>query len=166
MTIVKEDDKCADDMIAWRTANNGKWRGRLVDENINTPAECITEMNGAQINYLVGRFLSWQLPKDFNPDGGISYTPGHPHHMGLTGTNLLNRVQAEAMVRHMVEWLDVSVTQVDYADCSKAEHADPLKHIDELIGKAADALTPSDAMSYSYAALNIANALTIIANIK
>jgi hypothetical protein len=96
----------------------------------------------------------------------LDYTPGDPHHIGLTGTNLLNWVQAEAMVRHMVEGLDVSVTQVDYADCSKAEHADMLKHIDELIGKAADTLTPSDAMSYLYAALNIANALTIIANIK
>ncbi len=67
------------------------------------------EMTEEQIKRMVDRFLSWKLPENFNPDGGISFkrefnenTPWPMKHEP-SGTNLLNAVQAEAMVRHMLE---------------------------------------------------------------
>jgi hypothetical protein len=62
-----------------------------------------------QVRHMVNRFLMWKLPETFNPDGGISFTPqinqttGKPYEGTPSGTNLLDAVQAEAMVRHMVE---------------------------------------------------------------
>lgn len=43
----------------------------------------------------VDRFLCWELPKDFMPDGGISYSPIKGH--TPIGTNLLTATQAEQM---------------------------------------------------------------------
>jgi hypothetical protein len=71
------------------------------------------------IKHMVNRFLSWKLPENFNPDGGISFkreyndSPAAMALLGIdkpmkhepTGTNLFDAVQAEAMVRHMVEGL-------------------------------------------------------------
>lgn len=65
-------------------------------------------MNEQQIKQMVDRFLSWKLPEDFCPDGGISFKPSfnehtaHPMKHEPTGTNLLTASQAEAMVRHML----------------------------------------------------------------
>jgi hypothetical protein len=62
-----------------------------------------------QIKYLVDRFLSWRLPENFQPDGGITFTPtwntGTPHEGRYqpTGTNLLDANQTETMVRHMID---------------------------------------------------------------
>jgi hypothetical protein len=59
-----------------------------------------------QIQHMVDRFLGWRLPKDFNPDAGISYTrPNYAPNVDATpsGTNLLNATQATAMVRYMIE---------------------------------------------------------------
>lgn len=68
-------------------------------------------MNDAQISHMVNRFLGWKLPGDFSPDAGISFernynegTPWPAKHEP-TGTNLLSAVQAEAMVRHLIEGL-------------------------------------------------------------
>lgn len=68
----------------------------------------ITEV---QIKQMVDRFLGWELPEDFNPDGGISFkkmrnenTPW-PAKNTPTGTNLLDAVQAEKMVHYMLEGL-------------------------------------------------------------
>jgi hypothetical protein len=65
-------------------------------------------MNDDQIKHMVNRFLQWQLPKNFAPDAGISYTP--PNYTGaardnhrITGTNLFDATQADAMVRFMVD---------------------------------------------------------------
>lgn len=58
-------------------------------------------MTEDQIFQMVNRFLSWNLPSDFNPDGGITFA-GHWAH-GPTGTNLFTATQAEAMIRHMLE---------------------------------------------------------------
>lgn len=61
------------------------------------------------IKYMVDRFLTWKLPADFNPDGGISFEQlagkdgPHPFKREPTGTNLFTATQAEAMVRYMVE---------------------------------------------------------------
>lgn len=62
-----------------------------------------------QIRYMVDRFLSWKLPEHFTPDGGISFkkifNEGTPHAITNrpSGTNLFDDIQAEAMVRHMIE---------------------------------------------------------------
>ena len=66
-------------------------------------------MTEEQIKYMVDRFLSWKLPEDFNPDGGISFKKMFNDHLPIpskyepSGTNLLGATQADAMVRHMVE---------------------------------------------------------------
>ena len=59
-------------------------------------------MTSEQIEHMVSRFLSWKLPADFSPDGGVSYSPQtYPP----SGTNLLNYPQAKAMVLHMITGL-------------------------------------------------------------
>jgi hypothetical protein len=57
----------------------------------------------APVDYMVDRFLTWRLPDNFNPDGGVSFDKGrlHPAHWPV-GTNLLDHTQATAMVRHMI----------------------------------------------------------------
>jgi hypothetical protein len=63
-------------------------------------------MTDVQIKHMVDRFLTWRLPKDFNPDAGIRYTrPNYGPDVDATpsGTNLLSATQAEAMVRHMID---------------------------------------------------------------
>lgn len=70
----------------------------------------------AQIQHMVERFLAWKLPDDFNPDGGVSFTPTFNDHLPTpmrhepTGTNLLTYTQAEGMVRHMLEGLEPAST--------------------------------------------------------
>ena len=68
-------------------------------------------MKDEQIKYMVNRFLTWRLPSNFNPDGGVSFKPmrneGTPY-VGKNepvGTNLLDATQAEEMVRYLVEGL-------------------------------------------------------------
>lgn len=65
-------------------------------------------MTEEQIKHMVDRFLSWKLPANFQPDGGITakrpnYAPGVPWEP--SGTNLLDGTQADAMVRHMLDGL-------------------------------------------------------------
>lgn len=54
----------------------------------------------------VTRFLSWKLPKDFHPDGGVVFIPtkgrwyDSPH--WPCGTNLFNAQQARDMLRHVL----------------------------------------------------------------
>ena len=66
-------------------------------------------MTEAQIKHMVQRFLTWKLPENFSPDGGISFKPmfnehtAHPMKAEPVGTNLFDATQAEAMVRHMLE---------------------------------------------------------------
>ena len=71
-------------------------------------------MTEAQIKHMVDRFLGWDLPEDFNPDGGISFErlgyQGNPYPMP-SGTCLLDAQQAEAMVRHMIDGLPAAETQ-------------------------------------------------------
>lgn len=59
-------------------------------------------MNDMQIREMVNRFLSWRLPDDFDPDGGIYFSPVPYRSAWPRGTNLLNATQAEALVRHLV----------------------------------------------------------------
>ena len=63
-------------------------------------------MRDEQIKYMVDRFLAWRLPKDFNPDAGISYTrPTYHPSVDATpsGTNLFDAAQADAMVRYITD---------------------------------------------------------------
>ena len=65
-------------------------------------------MTEEQIAYMRDRFLSWKFPKDFIPDGGISYKrPDYDPSIDATptGTNLLGAMEAEGMIRHLVEGL-------------------------------------------------------------
>lgn len=70
-------------------------------------------MTEDQIKHMVNRFLQWKLPKNFNPDGGISFEkigsgPGSAYVREPVGTNLLHAMQADVMVRHMLEGLPQS----------------------------------------------------------
>lgn len=72
-------------------------------------------MTEEQIKRMAERFLTWKLPEDFCPDGGVAFkrTYNEDSPFGLmehrpSGTNLLNFKQAMAMARHMVEGLDSS----------------------------------------------------------
>lgn len=68
-------------------------------------------MTEDQIKYMVDRFLGWQLPNDFNPDAGISYTrPNYAPSVDATpsGTNLFDASQADAMVRYMADGMPSS----------------------------------------------------------
>ena len=89
--------------VAWDNEPEG-------DATVTIPAA----LDDAQIKHMVQRFLMWKLPETFNPDGGISFqktygegTPWPGKHEPV-GTNLLDGVQATAMVRHMVEGLPAS----------------------------------------------------------
>ena len=65
----------------------------------------------AQIEHMVDRFLGWPLPKNFNPDAGISFrllvsgNAEYPYPWP-TGTNLFDSLQAEDMVRYMLEGIE------------------------------------------------------------
>ena len=73
-------------------------------------------MTDEQINHMVQRFLMWKLPESFCPDAGISFKPEYnvewnakqglpPQRHQPVGTNLLDAMQAEEMVRHITEGL-------------------------------------------------------------
>ncbi len=55
--------------------------------------------NEILLKSMVNAFLSWKLPNDFAPDGGISFEPSNSW---PTGTNLFTAAQAEAMILHMI----------------------------------------------------------------
>ena len=73
-------------------------------------------MTEDQIKHLANRFLGWAIPDDFHPDNGVHFdgwignkgVEGYEYRRHLTGTNLLNANQAEAMVRHIIEGIPPS----------------------------------------------------------
>lgn len=67
-------------------------------------------MTNEQIDHLVSRFLSWELPRDFNPDNGISYSQ---RAYAPVGTNLFTASQAKAMVLHMLTGLPEGEPEFD-----------------------------------------------------
>lgn len=77
------------------------------------------QISEAQIKHMVSRFLGWRLPETFHPDNGISFTPefnaeymakvGKPPQRRIPiGTNLFDAVEADQMVRYMVEGLPIA----------------------------------------------------------
>lgn len=90
----------------------GNWAidGAVTSDRISA-ADMVDYPSEAQIKHMVSRFLGWQLPEDFRPDGGISFEPllnkgsQYESKREPSGTNLFDATQATAMVRHMLtEW--------------------------------------------------------------
>ena len=70
------------------------------------PAQPAPSVPDDMIERAVTRFLSWKLPKDFHPDGGVVFIPtkgrGYDSPHWPCGTNLLNAQQARDMLRHVL----------------------------------------------------------------
>ncbi len=70
------------------------------------PAQPAPSVPDDVIEQAVNRFLSWKLPKDFHPDGGMVFIPtkgrGYDSPHWPIGTNLLNAQQAREMLRHVL----------------------------------------------------------------
>jgi hypothetical protein len=68
------------------------------------------------IDHMVDRFLSWKLPKDFQPDQGISFKQAtlkdyKTDRFWPIGTNLFTADQARAMISYMLEDIDTSAIE-------------------------------------------------------
>lgn len=104
-----------------------------------------------QIKHMVQRFLSWKLPENFNPDGGVSFKKtfnehtSHPMKHEPCGTNLLNAIQAEAMIRHLLVGLPPAshltghtYSQAEYDDAyeigKRDGYSEAVQQIDQLTG--------------------------------
>lgn len=78
-------------------------------------------MTEDQIKHMVDRFLQWRLPENFSPDAGISFKKtfnensqfGPMEHKPI-GTNLLDAIQATAMVRNMIEGMPASADESEF----------------------------------------------------
>lgn len=57
---------------------------------------------GIATDRMVDLFLSWRLPSDFRPDGGISFTSRPAHESWPTGTNLFTSSQARKMIEYLL----------------------------------------------------------------
>jgi hypothetical protein len=82
-----------------------------------------------KIDKMVDKFLAWNLPKDFAPDGGISFK-GTPDARGYaptwpTGTNLLNAEQAKDMIEQMLEECDTPDIVISTANFLRGMCFDP-----------------------------------------
>lgn len=86
------------------------------------------------VKAMVDRFLSWKLPENFNPDGGVTFDrvanlgTEHQYYREPIGTNLLDATQAEAMVRHMIDGLPAATCN-DSLQVALAEAIEALKNI-------------------------------------
>lgn len=80
-----------------------------------TPIEVTLD---ALIKQMAERFLTWRLPKDFAPDGGISFDPVFnkgselEQRRELVGTNLFTYTQAEAMARYMLDGSEAQSAEI------------------------------------------------------
>ena len=116
-----------------------------------------------QIKHMVDRFLSWRLPENFAPDGGIIFKAAfnehtaHPMKHEPTGTNLFDATQADAMVRHMIEGIPSGAAP---ADAEKYR-----QHVKNLVKKADGVSDSGDAMRLSQAAVNAAHAFQVLCEV-
>lgn len=111
-------------------------------------------MTEAQIKHMVDRFLTWRLPESFSPDAGISFTRfGNPgtaieYENKPIGTNLLTAIEADAMVRHMLDGMPRQSSEALIAELQEscpghvASDADP--KICGRCGIHIDSLRPDD----------------------
>jgi len=73
----------------------------------------------------VDRFLGWKLPKDFQPDGGISFKSGVCE---TIGTHLFTAQQANEMLKYVLEEaLTTKITQALAEERSKAWEGEAVK---------------------------------------
>lgn len=100
---------------------------KLTREALSTPPSKADADDLERIKHMVDRFLMWRLPPDFAPDGGVifSHTSGGRVNEPI-GTNLLTAVQAEAMVRFMVEGLPA----IQNRDAGLREALEPYSNCD------------------------------------
>ena len=74
--------------------------------HMGEPAQPAPSVPDDMAERAVTRFLSWKLPKDFHPDGGVVFIPtkgrGYDSPHWPCGTNLLNAQQARDMLRHVL----------------------------------------------------------------
>ena len=95
-------------------------------------------MTEDQIKHMVHRFLGWQLPSNFGPDGGVSFkkygNEGTPHQYenNPTGTNLLDVDQATEMVKYMLENLPLPLPAKPAATAISDEGVNRLVDDDRL----------------------------------
>ena len=78
----------------------------ITSEFYFTAAEAIAPPVEAMVN----RFLSWKLPKDFHPDGGMVFIPtkgrGYDSPHWPCGTNLMTAEHARKMFESVTGWRD------------------------------------------------------------
>lgn len=93
-----------------------------------------------QVKHMVERFLRWRLPENFNPDCGITFkaiynehSPFGPSKAEPVGTNLFDYIQAEAMVRHMLDGLPVQAARAPQAPQGDGV-VEALREAEELVG--------------------------------
>lgn len=55
------------------------------------------------VSHMVDRFIGWKFPDNFNPDGGIRFTPPTKWGGWPTGTNMLDAVQAKEMFEYVTK---------------------------------------------------------------
>jgi len=106
---------------------------------------------------MVSRFLSWNLPADFAPDCYITFDriSAAKNNAVPIGTNLLNAVQARAMLEHVLGGTAPDTRPTTVADTSapvetkpdaQTEHlsADPIEAEIKAKGLTAPRVTPAD----------------------
>jgi hypothetical protein len=108
-------------------------------------------MTEDQIKHMVVRFLNWRLPENFRPDAGISFKADFNEHTAWpmkhkpAGTNLFDAVQAEAMVRHMVE--GIPSVDADMLAALKAIRAHRPDHADNAWDAVDEAISQAERTS-------------------
>ena len=65
--------------------------------------DLIEETRDKIVKKAVDRFLGWQLPHDFKPDGGIHYSENVEKTPPPIGTNLFDYMQATHMFLHIID---------------------------------------------------------------
>jgi hypothetical protein len=74
------------------------------------------------VDAVVDRFLCWKLPEDFNPDGGVSFSPSKrltPDDLSWpVGTNLFTADQAKQMFLHCLSNAADNVAGVTGCTCT------------------------------------------------
>ena len=101
-------------------------------------------MKSKELDQMVNRFVGWRIPKDFYPDGGISFVPPTFAGMWPTGTNLLSAEQARAMFAHtaapLFEQLDARAGEIAHLKAAVDSYqwalAEANRDLKELVDRA------------------------------
>ena len=112
-------------------------------------------MDRPLIDQAVDRFLAWKLPSDFSPDCGISFNRTYLNHLQqLTeyapiGTNLLNAIQAKAMLEHVAAPL-LALASTRYAWLiENGKQGDELRYRSMDQGQPTWTTSPHEALNFS-----------------